>query len=534
MTNNPNPVFTKPCLVDFFFEVRPTVPLCTDLVTGYPRGLTAHGLVQEPQYLAFEVVDVKKTEEDGSVSGPAIGRLECLLSDLVLNRGTFTRPLDTKNKGKNNSSTISVVVEEASSVKGMAVVTLRGSHLGNQRGCCSARSDTFFTLMRATAAQQWVTVARSEPIENSLNPTWPTLSTSIRQLCNGDPARPLRVVVSDWQKDDKHVPIGFVDVNLNTLLTPGWSGKLTCATGKQRDVGSLAVAAALRTYEPSFAEYLSGGLQMSLAIAVDFTASNGNPKDPRSLHFASGDPTRPNPYEIAIRTVASCLAPYDVTSGGTFACYGYGGQLASGQVSHCFALNGNPKQPGCKGADGVLAAYRQALANVALSGPTCFEPVLRTAVAQAETYAKLPANEFKYHVLLIITDGAIMDVQPTVDMIVRGSRAPLSIIIIGVGDADFSAMEQLHDDKAKLKSSTGTQVARHCVQFVAMQDYANLASSARLAKELLSQLPDQVAQFFTSTGRLPPPPKNKPQAQMAPASPQPEEVAKGEEVAEAV
>ena len=465
---------------------------------------------------------MKKTEEDGRVTGPTVGRCECLLSDLVLNRGTFTRPLDTKTKGK-NSSTISVVVEEASSVKGMAVVTLCGSRLGNQRGCCSARSDTFFTLMRSTAAQQWVTVARSEPVENSLNPQWPVLSASIRQLCNGDPARPLRVVVSDWQKDDKHVPIGFVDVNLPTLLTPGWSGKLTCATGKPRDVGAVAVAAALRTYEPSFAEYLSGGLQMSLAIAVDWTASNGNPKDPRSLHFASGDVTRPNPYEIAIRTVASVLAPYDITTGGTFACYGYGGQLASGQVSHCFALNGNPKAPGCKGVDGVLAAYRQALANVALSGPTCFEPVLRTAVAQAETYAKLPPNEFKYHVLLIITDGAIMDVQPTIDMIVRGSRAPLSIIIIGVGDADFSAMDVLDGDKVKLKSSAGTQAARDCVQFVAMQDYSNLASSARLAKELLSELPDQVTKFFTSTHRLPPPPKPKPEAQEAPAAPQAEE-----------
>ena len=31
-----------------------------------------------------------------------------------------------------------------------------------------------------------------------------------------------------------------------------------------------------------------------------------------------------------------------------FACYGFGGKLPTGQVSHCFALNGDPKNPEVK------------------------------------------------------------------------------------------------------------------------------------------------------------------------------------------
>lgn len=58
----------------------------------------------------------------------------------------------------------------------------------------------------------------------------------------------------------------------------------------------------------------------------------------------------------------------------------------------------------------------------------------------------------KYNIMLILTDGAIMDLQQTIDAIVEGSGLPLSIIIIGVGSADFSTMEKLDADKDPLYS----------------------------------------------------------------------------------
>ena len=42
--------------------------------------------------------------------------------------------------------------------------------------------------------------------------------------------------------------------------------------------------------------------------------------------------------------------------------------------------------------------------------------------------------------------------QKTIDEVVRGSRLPLSIIIVGVGSADFSAMDQLDADETPLYS----------------------------------------------------------------------------------
>lgn len=53
---------------------------------------------------------------------------------------------------------------------------------------------------------------------------------------------------------------------------------------------------------------------------------------------------------------------------------------------------------------------------------------------------------------MILTDGIINDLQKTIDEIVRGSQLPMSIIIVGIGDADFSEMEFLDADEKPLYS----------------------------------------------------------------------------------
>lgn len=36
---------------------------------------------------------------------------------------------------------------------------------------------------------------------------------------------------------------------------------------------------------PSFVDYLKSGWEIGLAVAIDYTASNIDPRDPQSLHF---------------------------------------------------------------------------------------------------------------------------------------------------------------------------------------------------------------------------------------------------------
>lgn len=55
-------------------------------------------------------------------------------------------------------------------------------------------------------------------------------------------------------------------------------------------------------------------------------------------------------------------------------------------------------------------------------------------------------SEDKYFVLQILTDGIIMDMDDTKECIVDCCDLPLSIIIIGVGDANFDDMDILDGD----------------------------------------------------------------------------------------
>ena len=54
--------------------------------------------------------------------------------------------------------------------------------------------------------------------------------------------------------------------------------------GKAKFVGDLVFDGSTVVAIPRFIDYLSGGLEMRMFVAVDFTASNGPPLDPRSLH----------------------------------------------------------------------------------------------------------------------------------------------------------------------------------------------------------------------------------------------------------
>lgn len=88
----------------------------------------------------------------------------------------------------------------------------------------------------------------------------------------------------------------------------------------------------------------------------------------------------------------------------------------------------------------------------------------------------------------------------TVDLIVGNSNLPLSIIIVGVGNASFNNMNILDGDNG-LYDSKGRMANRDIVQFVPFNQVAG--NSDLLAKELLAELPGQVVQYMSVMGIAP-------------------------------
>ena len=70
------------------------------------------------------------------------------------------------------------------------------------------------------------------------------------------------------------------------------------------------------------------------------------------------------------------------------------------------------------------------------------------------------------------------------------SFSALSIIIIGVGNAYFSAMNDLDCDDGLLRSSSGRTAQRDIVQFVPINNSKN--DSIRLTEKVLAEVPEQV------------------------------------------
>ncbi len=62
---------------------------------------------------------------------------------------------------------------------------------------------------------------------------------------------------------------------------------------------------------PTFLDYINGGCEMQLCVAIDFTGSNGDPRRPGTLHYLSPDGSTMNDYEKAISAIGSILADYD-------------------------------------------------------------------------------------------------------------------------------------------------------------------------------------------------------------------------------
>ena len=111
--------------------------------------------------------------------------------------------------------------------------------------------------------------------------------------------------------------------------------------------------------------------------------------------------------------------------------------------------------------------------------------------------------------LLIITDGQISDLYETKRAIISASSLPISIIIVGVGNADFDNMDALDSDDALLTAG-GQRAKRDIVQFVPLNKYLSrngpdqfIKSQADLAKEVLAEIPQQLTSFMKSRGITP-------------------------------
>uniref|UniRef100_A0A8C8ZG77 Copine 7 n=1 Tax=Prolemur simus TaxID=1328070 RepID=A0A8C8ZG77_PROSS len=466
-----HPVFSKVFTLDYYFE--------------------------EVQKLRFEVYDTHGPGGLGCQDDDFLGGTECTLGQIVAQK-KMTRPLLLKFGRKAGKSTITVTAEDISGNNGYVELSFRARKLDDKD--LFSKSDPFLELFRVNEDLSEQLVYRTEVVKNNLSPVWEPFKVSLSSLCCCEETRPLKGLVWDYDSRGKH---DFIGEFATTFLEMQAQWECVNAKYKQKKRNyknsGVVVLADLKLHRVySFLDYIMGGCQIHCTVAIDFTASNGDPRNSCSLHYIN--PYQPNEYLQALVSVGEICQDYD--SDKRFSALGFGARIPPKyEVSHDFAINFNPEDDECEGIQGVVQAYQNCLPRVQLYGPTNVAPII-SKVARMAAAEERTGEASQYYILLILTDGVVTDMADTREAIVRASHLPMSIIIVGVGNADFTDMQILDGDDGVLRSPRGEPALRDIVQFVPFRELKH-ASPAALAKCVLAEVPRQVVEYY-SHRELPP------------------------------
>ncbi|CAK5125732.1 unnamed protein product [Meloidogyne enterolobii] len=212
--------------------------------------------------------------------------------------------------------------------------------------------------------------------------------------------------------DGSHHLIGSTQTSLNALTSHQQNQLELIKTKKNKGVplkvpkGILHFMDVQIRKEFTFLDFIASGLvkflhkilvktfslQLEFAVAVDLTASNGEISKSSSLHYVNSQYL--NQYECAICAVLEICEHYNHSK--MFETIGFGAKIPPAfTVSHMFPLRLNNFERSVEGIQGVLDAYRYAIVNTQLYGPTNFAPTIREFVHKCQQF---PRDGTKYQV----------------------------------------------------------------------------------------------------------------------------------------
>ncbi|GFO34093.1 E3 ubiquitin-protein ligase rglg2-like [Plakobranchus ocellatus] len=256
-----------------------------------------------------------------------------------------------------------------------------------------------------------------------------------------------------------------------------------------------------------------------LIVGVDFSASNEwqgrKTFSGRNLHAVANKGKMLNPYQKVISIIGRTLESFDDDN--LIPAFGFGDSVSKGLSVFSFKDStasdtglggglgerlrlwgrrgllgggggggrGNVEDDGeesytpCKGFREVLEKYEEIAQTVTLGGPTNFAPIIHKAV---NIVKKLK----KYHILIVIADGQVVEQSSTIQAIIQASLYPLSIVMVGVGDGPWETMQQF-DDLLPERHFDNFQF----VNFHTVLDNSKKHCDANFALHAMMEIPDQ-------------------------------------------
>ena len=135
------------------------------------------------------------------------------------------------------------------------------------------KADPFYEIFKVVG-QQWKMVHKSEVVKKTLDPIWVPFKIQSSKLCNKDSSKGILIKVWDWDKNSSPDFIGQTQTTLSQLRKkPTFQLK---RPKKNKIYGKLNVKGFQSKELPSFLDYVQGGTDFSLMVAIDFTGIKYN------------------------------------------------------------------------------------------------------------------------------------------------------------------------------------------------------------------------------------------------------------------
>lgn len=365
------------------------------------------------------------------------------------------------------------------------------------------KSNPYFRLERLNKEDQsWEMVWKSEVIKDSLNPTWMESRLPLQVLCNDDQDNSLKITIWDYEKhSSSHDLMGFVETTCAELVAKAKENTIPVLLVKRekkkwfggsklKTVGLLKVLKAKVVTIPSMLQYLSGGCSLDLMIGIDCSAANGEQGTDKCLHYSTS--RWHNDYQAGIEKFGTIAENF--ARGKHSSVWGFGAKIKN-EYKEVYPMD----ERLCLGRE-LLSVYDKNVLkskNFSLGESARLKPLIQEAAFRAIRFSK---RRQCYTLLCVFTTGEIVDLQESIDLICTAAEdAPLSIVIIGVGNKDFAAVSKLTgDESGRLRDSRGIPIAREIVSFVTFKQFAGNATE--VVAEALKDVPEQFVSHFVNNG----------------------------------
>ncbi|TMS39696.1 hypothetical protein L596_006180 [Steinernema carpocapsae] len=338
-----------------------------------------------------------------------------------------------------------------------------------------------FQVFRIENNEDRTLLYRSEPCKNASKILWRHFT-----LQHGDIAdtvdRQIEVVCYSRDEKSKRSVIGQFLTEYSALINGSSIQNLYHLTNgvksSKKSSGTFEVVRCTDVVMHTFLDYVISGAHVHFALAMISRA----------------------------RKTRQQFQEYDPAN--QYAAFGFGARippLYRESQEFCLSLETDPN---CRGVDGVMNAFTTALATVKPLSSASFAHVIYYVSKLAQhSHSRGNTGRPQYYVLTIITRGCIRDLKETVQAIIFASRAPISIIFVGIGGGSFSELERLGAAGSRL-AFQGRKAERDVVQFASVNpqtisDVGIEEFKSVFREQALAQVPWQMATWMMKNGTTP-------------------------------